>query len=308
MGDRCRARRQHPRGGGDANDRRDRSVAGNGAPCSSTQALTRSEIEIQPKGDRPREAERIPRPSQRPRTSDQNAPVTEKPKRLQATSKRPKSEAFVSFSQTSISYKGSFEFLAQPPGLSLPLEQAQNVTLADGALDVADNGPSGRPSALGVHELDPDLRDVPGVPGPSQHAIDLGKLDGLILREEEDGTRGLVSAVSGKAGTMSHDPHLIDAKEVGSGTNALMNRQIHIRVTSKQGPVARPQRRSATKTGKAYHGESLVQKSYCGSLMWVWRGGENDGKTTIQNSIPLTLQVFFLLRHWLAASCGRRHN
>jgi hypothetical protein len=79
MGDRCGARRQHPRGGGDANVRSiDGSMADNGAPCSSPQALKRSEIVIQPKGSRPRKAERIPRPSQRPRTSDQNAPVTDR--------------------------------------------------------------------------------------------------------------------------------------------------------------------------------------------------------------------------------------
>jgi hypothetical protein len=69
--------------------------------------------------------------------------------------------------------------LTQPTGLPFPFQQAQDVALADGSLDVTDDGPA---PTLGVHEFDADLGDVPGVPGAAQNTVDLGKLDWLILR------------------------------------------------------------------------------------------------------------------------------
>lgn len=42
--------------------------------------------------------------------------------------------------------------LPQPPSLTLRLEEAEDVILADGALDVSDDGPG-----LVIHELDTDL-------------------------------------------------------------------------------------------------------------------------------------------------------
>jgi hypothetical protein len=71
--------------------------------------------------------------------------------------------------------------LTQTTGLSFPFQQTQDVSLTDRSLDVADDGSSGGRTFVG-HELDSDLGDVTGVTGASQHPVDLGKLDWLILR------------------------------------------------------------------------------------------------------------------------------
>jgi len=69
----------------------------------------------------------------------------------------------------------------QTTRFTLPLEEAQNVALADRSLDVTNDGTSSGTTTLVVHEFDTDLCDVTGVSGSAQHAVDLGKLDGLIL-------------------------------------------------------------------------------------------------------------------------------
>ena len=63
--------------------------------------------------------------------------------------------------------------LSETAGLTLPLHEAEDVALADGSLDVTDDGP-GRV----VEELDADLRHVTGVAGAAEYTVDLGELDG----------------------------------------------------------------------------------------------------------------------------------
>lgn len=93
---------------------------------------------------------------------------------------------YISFPEAFQSKKASLSFtsgalLTQTTGLSFPFQQAQDVSLTDGSLDVSDDGPSGTGASLGVHEFDTDLCHVTGVTGTAQHSVDLGKLDGLIL-------------------------------------------------------------------------------------------------------------------------------
>jgi hypothetical protein len=63
--------------------------------------------------------------------------------------------------------------LSQTPGLALRLEQAENVVLADRALDVADDG-----AGLVVHELDTALGDTTTGAGTAKDTGDLDELDG----------------------------------------------------------------------------------------------------------------------------------
>jgi hypothetical protein len=65
--------------------------------------------------------------------------------------------------------------LAEATGLALPLEEGEDVAVADRALDVADDG-----AVRVVEELDADLGDVTGVTGATEDALDLDKLDGLL--------------------------------------------------------------------------------------------------------------------------------
>ncbi|RUS25545.1 hypothetical protein BC938DRAFT_471993 [Jimgerdemannia flammicorona] len=67
-------------------------------------------------------------------------------------------------------------FSTQATGLALRLEQAQDVVLADGALNVADNGTGGV-----VHELDADLSDATTGAGATEDLGDLGEFNGLLL-------------------------------------------------------------------------------------------------------------------------------
>ena len=71
--------------------------------------------------------------------------------------------------------------LAQTTGFSLPFQQTKNISLTDRSLDVSDDGTSGTAAAIGVHKFNTDLGYVSGVSGTSQHSVDLGKLDWLIL-------------------------------------------------------------------------------------------------------------------------------
>jgi hypothetical protein len=64
---------------------------------------------------------------------------------------------------------------------TFPLEKAQNVSFPYGSLDVTDDGASTGTTAIGIHKFDTDLRDVTGVTGSSEDAIDLGEFDWLIL-------------------------------------------------------------------------------------------------------------------------------
>jgi len=79
--------------------------------------------------------------------------------------------------------------LPQPAGLTLPLKQRKNVTLAHGSLDVTHNGPGGI-----VDELHADLGDVTGVSGTSEDTVDLGELHRLIhivlFWKKREGKRG----------------------------------------------------------------------------------------------------------------------
>lgn len=65
--------------------------------------------------------------------------------------------------------------LPQPPSLTLPLQQAQDVAFAHGSLYVADDGAAGI-----VDEFDADLGDITGVSSAAKDAVYFGELDGLI--------------------------------------------------------------------------------------------------------------------------------
>ena len=67
--------------------------------------------------------------------------------------------------------------LSQTPGLTLGLEQAENVVLADWALDVADDG-----TGLVVHELDAALGDTTTGAGSAKDTGDLDEVDGGLSR------------------------------------------------------------------------------------------------------------------------------
>jgi len=71
--------------------------------------------------------------------------------------------------------------LPQPPGLALPLQQAQDVALPYGTLDISHDGTASPGASVGVHELDADLGHITGVTGASQDSVDFGELDWLIL-------------------------------------------------------------------------------------------------------------------------------
>lgn len=67
--------------------------------------------------------------------------------------------------------------LPEAPGLALRLEKCEKVALADGALDVTDDG------AVGVvEELDADLRDTAARSRATDDLRHLAELDWLILR------------------------------------------------------------------------------------------------------------------------------
>ena len=70
--------------------------------------------------------------------------------------------------------------LAQAAGLTLPLEQAQDVALAHGSLHVADDG-----TRRVVDELDADLSHVTGVASAAEHTVHLGELNGHVHLEVE---------------------------------------------------------------------------------------------------------------------------
>ena len=72
--------------------------------------------------------------------------------------------------------------LTKTAGFSFPFEQAQDVSLADGSLYVSDNAAAGTFSRL--NEFDTDLCHITGVTGTSQHSVDLGKLNWLILNTD----------------------------------------------------------------------------------------------------------------------------
>jgi len=65
--------------------------------------------------------------------------------------------------------------LSETACLSLGLEQNENVTLADGSLDVADDGAGGV-----VQELNADLSDTTTRAGAAEALGDAGKLNGLL--------------------------------------------------------------------------------------------------------------------------------
>ena len=54
-----------------------------------------------------------------------------------------------------IGYGGRLIYSAEASGFTLRLEQSEDVTLADGTLDIADEG-----TLVGVHELDLNLGDA----------------------------------------------------------------------------------------------------------------------------------------------------
>lgn len=70
--------------------------------------------------------------------------------------------------------------LPKTTSLAFPLEKAEDVSLADGSLDVTDDGTSAHSAGI-VHELNADLSDVTGVAGSAEDAVDLSELDWLIL-------------------------------------------------------------------------------------------------------------------------------
>ena len=72
-------------------------------------------------------------------------------------------------------YPTDYQCLPEAARLALPLQQAQNITLPDRPLDVADDGTAGV-----VDELDADLGDVAGVAGAAEDAVHFRELYGLI--------------------------------------------------------------------------------------------------------------------------------
>jgi hypothetical protein len=75
-----------------------------------------------------------------------------------------------------------FSYLSQTTRFTFPLQQAENIALPDGSLDVPDNR-TARTAAttFGIHKFDAHLRDVTSISGTSEDAVDLGEFDGLIL-------------------------------------------------------------------------------------------------------------------------------
>lgn len=69
----------------------------------------------------------------------------------------------------------TFPRLSESSGLTLGLEQAQDVVLTDGSLDVSDDA-----TGLVVHELDANLGDTTTGTSSAQDTGDLDKLDGLL--------------------------------------------------------------------------------------------------------------------------------
>eukprot|EP00640_Fibrocapsa_japonica_P005521 CAMPEP_0113936154 /NCGR_PEP_ID=MMETSP1339-20121228/3119_1 /TAXON_ID=94617 /ORGANISM="Fibrocapsa japonica" /LENGTH=97 /DNA_ID=CAMNT_0000938515 /DNA_START=142 /DNA_END=435 /DNA_ORIENTATION=+ /assembly_acc=CAM_ASM_000762 len=64
---------------------------------------------------------------------------------------------------------------SQPPGLTLPLQQTENVPLSHRSLYITDNGACGI-----VQKLNPHLSDITGITGAAQNPVDLSELDWLI--------------------------------------------------------------------------------------------------------------------------------
>ena len=60
-----------------------------------------------------------------------------------------------------------YKVLPQTPGLSLPLQQAQNISLSDRSLNITNNGTSSTGTSIGIHKFDTDLGNVTGVSGTS---------------------------------------------------------------------------------------------------------------------------------------------
>ena len=71
--------------------------------------------------------------------------------------------------------------LAQAAGLTLPLEQAQDVALTHGSLHVADDR-----TRRVVDELDADLGHVTGVAGTAQDPVYFCELYGLLPVRMDD--------------------------------------------------------------------------------------------------------------------------
>jgi len=74
--------------------------------------------------------------------------------------------------------------LSQPPCLTLPLHERQDITLAHRTLNVTDNG-----SVRVVQELDADLGHVTRITRAPQNLVHLCKLDWLILQVDEIGEK-----------------------------------------------------------------------------------------------------------------------
>lgn len=65
--------------------------------------------------------------------------------------------------------------LPQATGFTLGLEEAEDIVLANGSLDVSDDR-----SGLVVHELDADLGNTTARAGTAEDTSDLHELDGLL--------------------------------------------------------------------------------------------------------------------------------
>ena len=71
---------------------------------------------------------------------------------------------------------GSKKYLSQAAGLTLPLKQAKNITLADRSFDVAND------RALGViEEKHTDLGHITGVSSAAKDLVHFGELDGGVV-------------------------------------------------------------------------------------------------------------------------------
>ena len=83
------------------------------------------------------------------------------------------------------SYRNNYN-LTQTTGLTFPFEQTKNISLTDRSLDVSDDRTSSGTATLGIHEFNTDLCNISGVSGASEHSVNLGKLDWLILQNKKN--------------------------------------------------------------------------------------------------------------------------
>mmetsp|Transcript_31214 Transcript_31214/g.64304 ORF Transcript_31214/g.64304 Transcript_31214/m.64304 type:complete len:93 (+) Transcript_31214:41-319(+) len=79
-----------------------------------------------------------------------------------------------------LSTKDKDESLPQTPGLSLPLQQAQNISFPHGPLDISDNTTSSSSSSVSIHEFNTDLSNISGVSSAAEDPVHFSEFYWLI--------------------------------------------------------------------------------------------------------------------------------